>query len=235
MQQGTKRIILEIGHGGNSLPRKAFILPNQTYLGIDNPKGILSRLKVSSAEHSRRKFDSLTGGRKVFFARADGSAIPVKDASVSEIHVHNVFNDARIPEDSAAKFITEAQRALKTGGKLYVYTNYPGLFITRKKLKEIRKALVTESKAGSIRATDATRKYDGIIRLVSASKTRFSEFIDEFPKSGFNSEVINALSKFRRVKTGGTGMLKEELDRNTGRKGELLVFEKKEQKKQNEA
>lgn len=129
-----KKIFLEIGSNVTSVPAQGERIFSQDELYI----GIEPSPKVFEA----KKFSEIVGGKKenINFIQAVGEHLPIKDNSVDELYVGNVFCDPDIT-CHPSWLVPEFFRVLITNGKLIIVgTNTPSEFDS----KEVNE-LITEN------------------------------------------------------------------------------------------
>ncbi len=119
---GSKKIIVEIGHGAQPIWRTLRKLPlgNQSYVGLDisAPVWPSKEMPLYDLERGRRKILERAGeGRDCRFIVIDDLGIlPLPDAIASEVYLSLVTSDPRISPVIVERIVNEAARITMAGG-----------------------------------------------------------------------------------------------------------------------
>lgn len=116
-EKSPRRVFVEVGTSEVPVPRlgtKKFS-DGDIYIGVDVKKSSVRRAKEVIREN-----------KNIYFLQADAEQLPVGDSSTDELYFGNVFGDPSISVDEKRKFLKEAERVLKDGGRLVIKeTNTP--------------------------------------------------------------------------------------------------------------
>lgn len=128
-----ERVFVEMGTGRIPVPflgSKQF-KDNERYIGVELDK---ESLKEARERVERVAVDE----ERIDFVEANGERLPLRSSSVDEFFLGNVLGDPRVAGGSKEKFIEEAERVLKKGGRLIIKENNTPLEISelRKLLKD---------------------------------------------------------------------------------------------------
>ncbi|MBI3627464.1 MAG: class I SAM-dependent methyltransferase [Candidatus Sungbacteria bacterium] len=118
-----RRVFIDLGT--NSLPVTAMgsreFSEDETYIGVDKSR------KYARQNQELAK-DDFPENENIHFLQADAKKLPVRNESVDEVFLGNLLGSSNISEEEKNKFLQEAKRILKTGGKVIVKeTNTPAL------------------------------------------------------------------------------------------------------------
>ena len=116
-----KKVFVEVGTNSIPVPfigNKNF--ENEIYIGIDleheNSIDAKKVTKIIGEKHADN----------VHFINADAESLPISSDSVDELYFGNVFGDPQIKSKILEKFLEEATRVLRVGGKVSIKeTNTP--------------------------------------------------------------------------------------------------------------
>ena len=116
-----KKVFIELGSGDipvSWIGKKKF-RENKIYIGIDiNPEDLNAARDMTAEKRKENK--------NVYFVRSDILELPVGNRSADEVFLGNVVGDPSIKNWEKDKFIEEAKRILKPGGRIIIKeTNAP--------------------------------------------------------------------------------------------------------------
>ena len=115
----NKKVFIELGAGNIpvSWVGKREFKENEIYIGIDRASGDLEEARERTREDREENTNT-------HFVQADIRKLPVSDHAADEVFLGNVLGDPSIKDAEKDKFIEEAKRILKKGGKIIIEETY---------------------------------------------------------------------------------------------------------------